>query len=72
MKLLDHPYFAPFALLGLCLLGLLLSACATYTVRVPLGANEAYGAAEIGLTYYPPQEKINLWHVDAPPTLTYK
>jgi len=33
-----------------------LPACATVKVRVPLGAEERYGAIDVGMTYYPPRD----------------
>ena len=46
----------PFILLVICIIGLWLTAgCATVKVRVPIGANEQFGAVEIGTTYFPPR-----------------
>jgi len=48
----------PLILLVLCIVGIVftLTSCATYTVRIPIGSNEQYGAVDVGVTYYPPRD----------------
>jgi len=60
----------PLILLVLCIVGLLLTGCATYKVRVPLGADEKFGAVDVGVTYYPPRDFAQ-WY-DHPPLLRDK
>jgi len=63
----------PFILFVICLLGLWLTAgCATFKVRVPLGADEKYGAAEIGLTYFPPRDFTAIYDYPSLATLSDK
>ena len=57
---------SPYIILVLCIIGLWLTAgCATYKVRVPLGADEKFGAVEIGTTYFPPRDYQRLYDLPA-------
>ena len=57
---------SPYILFVICIIGLWLTAgCATFKVRVPLGADEQFGAVEIGTTYFPPTNYQRLYDLPA-------